>query len=358
VAEPELSVVISTYERPTELARVLEGYTLQTFKDFEVVVADDGSGPETKAVVDRYVSRLRLVHARHEHEGFRAAAARNMGVRASSGKWIVFADGDCVPFPDFLEEHARAREARSFLAGERYLLEEDEARAVTLEAISAKAAYVSAPEREKTRLRSLARKNAFYRFTRLKPDRPKLLTSNCSLARATFLAVNGLDERYRGWGREDDDLRRRLVRGGFSPASVVGKANVLHLWHPPVASFKGTVRQGPNEPYFQRGFFLSKCRVGIGRRPLEDVSFALTSNDASLAAAAADMVLRRAPINGGPVEVELLLDPGSGAPPRFQREAEVRILVTKDPGAPRAKGAHLVLPLDLSAVAKTLDETL
>jgi len=69
---PKISVIISTYERPTELARVLEGYTLQTFHDFEVVVADDGSGPETKAVCDRYASRLKLVHARHEHDGFRA----------------------------------------------------------------------------------------------------------------------------------------------------------------------------------------------------------------------------------------------------------------------------------------------
>jgi glycosyltransferase involved in cell wall biosynthesis len=352
----DISVIVSTYERASELERVLEGYTLQTFEDFEVVVADDGSGPETKAVCDRYLSRLNLVHARHEHDGFRAAAARNMGVRASKGAWIVFADGDCVPFPDYLEKHAASRDAASFLAGERYMLEQDEAQAVTVSSIASRDAFVKAPARERKRLKSLATKNAFYRFTGLKPERPKLLTSNCSLARSAFVAVNGLDERYRGWGREDDDLRRRLVKRGFRPRSVVGAANLLHLWHPPVASFKGTVRAGPNEPYFQRGFFLSRCRVGLEKRPLESVAFAVTSNDPGLLAAARDTILRGAKEPAeGPVEVELALDSGQGAPPRFERESEVRVLLAREA---RTKGAHLVLPLDLPAAQRVVDETL
>lgn len=306
-------MIVSTYERPSELARVLEGYTRQTFRDFEVVVADDGSGPETKAVVDRYASRLALVHARHEHQGFRAAAARNMGVRASSGKWIVFADGDCVPFPDFIEQHVRARDPRAFLAGDRYLLERDEAALVTVASIASGEAFANAPAREKKRLKTLALKNGFYRLTGLKPERPKLLTSNCSLARDAFFAVNGLDERFQGWGREDDDLRRRLVRKGYLPKSVVGRANLLHLWHPPVASFKGTVRAGPNEPYFQRGFFLARCRHGLVERPLDEL-------------------LAR--------EVEVVDGTGSFA----RAEAEVRVLLTDDPGDPRARTAHVVLP--------------
>ncbi|MEZ0229362.1 MAG: glycosyltransferase [Planctomycetota bacterium] len=329
---PALSVIISTYERPTELARVLEGYTLQTFRDFEVVVADDGSGPETKTVCDAYAARLKLVHARHEHDGFRAAAVRNLGVRASSGDWLVFADGDCVPFPDYLEQHAQAREESAFLAGERFLLEQEEAREVTVAAIASRSAFEKAPARERKRLRSLAAKNAFYRFTGLKPERPKLFTSNCSVSRKAFFAVNGLDERFRGWGREDDDLRRRLVRAGLAPRSVVQRANVLHLWHPPVASFKVTVRAGPNEPYFQRGFFLARCRTGLVRRPIEEVSFEK--------------------------EVELIEDPGTGPPPRFVKDAEVRVLLAKDPAAPRVKGAHVVLPLGREQAMQTLDELL
>lgn len=346
---PEISVIVSTYDRPSELARVLEGYRLQTFRDFEVVVADDGSAQPTLDVVAHYskLPDLKLLHARHEHDGFRAAAARNMGVRASSGKWIVFADGDCVPFPDFLAEHAKARDAGSFLAGDRYLLEEDEARAVTVEAVASQAAFAAAPEREKARLRSLARKNAFYRVTRLKPERPKLLTANASVSRESFLAVNGLDERFRGWGREDDDLRRRLVRLGTRPRSVVGRANLLHLWHPPVASFKGRVRAGPNEPYFQRGFFLARCRQGLVRRSLAQVAFAVTSPDAALTRAARLALVGESP-EPAPrdrVEVEVVVDPqGTAPPPRFTRDAEVRVLV--QPGAPataRVGNAHVLL---------------
>jgi glycosyltransferase involved in cell wall biosynthesis len=349
---PEISVIVSTFERPTELARVLEGYRHQSFHEFEVVVADDGSGPATAEVIESYrtlLGKIPLVHARHEHDGFRAAAARNMGVRASSGRWLVFADGDCVPFPDFLAEHARARDEACFLAGDRYLLEEDEARAVTVESVRSGAAFANAPTREKRRLRNLAAKNALYGWTRLKPDRPKLLTSNVSLSREAFFSVNGLDERFRGWGREDDDLRRRLVRRGARPRSVVGRANLLHLWHPPVASFKGRVRHGPNEPYFQRGFLLARCRAGLERRPLASVAFAIVSTDAALAAAVRRAIRgeggAREPLPDDAVEVELLVDPqGSSPVPHFRRDAEVRVVV--QPGPPetmRVARAHVLL---------------
>ncbi len=365
MSAPELSVVVSTYERPSELARVLEGFRRQTFRDFEVVVADDGSGPATREAIEKHRDGIRVVHERHEHDGFRAAAARNMGVRASSGKWILFCDGDCVPFPDYLEQVVRARETGRFLAGDRYLLERDEAERVTVDSIRSGQAYAEAPEREKKRLRSLARKNAFYRFTGLKPERPKLLTANAGVAREDLLRVNGLDERFRGWGREDDDLRRRLVRSGLRPKSVVGQANLLHLWHPPVASFKGTVRAGPNEPYFQRGFFLARCRMGLEKRPLETVSMAIGGTDELSRVLRSE--LRAAAPEKGPVEVELLVDGGAGAPPRWTREAEVRVLVHA--GSVRTSGAHLVIgPPELGAPAlagsafpalvKKLDETL
>jgi glycosyltransferase involved in cell wall biosynthesis len=349
----EVSIVISTYERPTELARVLEGFKLQTFRDFEVVVADDGSGPETKAAIDRHRDGIRVIHERHEHDGFRAAAARNMGVRASSGKWIVFVDGDCVPFPDYLENVVRSRDAGHFLTGERYLLEKDEAERVTVETVASRRAFDEAPAREKKRLRSLALKNSFYAFTGLKPERPKLLTANCGVAREDLVRVNGLDERFRGWGREDDDLRRRLVRLGIRPKSTVGRANLLHLWHPPVASFKGTVRAGPNEPYFHRGFFLARCRLGLERRPLESVSIAVTGAGAEQVAGA----LRLAPPPPGPVEVELALDAG-GPPPRWTRASEVRVLVRQPGTPPREKtDAHVVVEGG-EGLAKALDEVL
>src|SRR5262245_17841381 len=104
---PRVSVIVSTYNRPRALQLVLEGYARSTFRDFEVVIADDGSTDETVQVVEHFARRspfpLRRVY--QAHRGFRLAAARNLAVRSAAGEILLFTDGDCIPFPDCLEPH-------------------------------------------------------------------------------------------------------------------------------------------------------------------------------------------------------------------------------------------------------------
>ena len=121
-----ISVIVSTYERPDALAAALRGLSRQSDRRFEVVVADDGSGPATAAVIGQWKATLGvpLIHVRHEHSGFRAAEIRNRAIVASSGGYCVFLDGDCIPRADFVAQHRRLAEPGWFVAGNRILLSE------------------------------------------------------------------------------------------------------------------------------------------------------------------------------------------------------------------------------------------
>lgn len=109
---PLISIIVSTYERPDALEAVIRGLSKQSNLHFEIVIADDGSGPETARVVSSWRVRWhsRLAHVWQPDAGFRLAGVRNRAVVASSGEYLVFLDGDCIPRRDFVAEHRRLAE--------------------------------------------------------------------------------------------------------------------------------------------------------------------------------------------------------------------------------------------------------
>ncbi len=273
-----LSVIVSTYNRAPALRLVLEGILCQAqgAGDFEVIVADDGSGPDTAAVVEAFRARapFRVEHVWQENRGFRAARVRNLGAKAARGTRILFLDGDCVPLPGFLAAHRpRPRHEHHVFIGDRMVLDREPSATLTAEAIASGGLGAALPGVERRRLRWRAIKTGFYLFFP-HSHRPRLVTANLSLPRAVFEDVNGLDERFTGWGLEDDDLRRRLRRRGHRFRNVLRQAEVCHLWHEPVPSFPGRVRDGVNQEYFRRGYFLARCRHGLRARPLAECRIA------------------------------------------------------------------------------------
>ena len=243
-AGPRASVIVTTYNRPDALRAVLEGLAAQTCQDFECVVADDGSGPATRAVVDAMSERLpdgRLKHVWQEHLGFRAAAIRNRAIEASGGQWVICLDGDCVPRARFIEGHLRAARADAITRGSRVLCGESLTREM-LAGGPALHALSDAELREhhakgrinrvdaaaggwRDALRSLA---GTLRLEGWKSVR----TCNMLAPRTAIDAVGGFDERYTGWGYEDSDLVVRLMRQGLHIRRGPADTAVLHLWHP------------------------------------------------------------------------------------------------------------------------------
>lgn len=234
-----IAVLVTTYNRPDALAAVLAGYAAQRGARFDVIVADDGSTGETRHLLEELEPRLpfALSHVWHEDQGFRAAAIRNRALAASDADYIVFTDGDCVPTPDFVAQHARLAERGWFVAGNRVLLSSGFTRRVLggrlaihewtylrwLRAwlrgdINRFAPLVTLPD-------AGFRKAAAGRWEGVK-------TCNLGAWRADLMRVNGLDESYSGWGLEDSDLVIRLLHAGVKHKSARFAAPLFHLWHP------------------------------------------------------------------------------------------------------------------------------
>jgi glycosyltransferase involved in cell wall biosynthesis len=234
-----ISVVVTTYNREDALEAVLRGLSRQTDRSFEIVVADDGSGPQTAHVIEAWSERfpVAIKHVWHADEGFRGGEIRNRGIRASAGRLCIFLDGDCVPRADFIAEHRRLAEPGWFVAGNRILL----SRELTQDVLA------RAREIENWSLGALVRERLRGRINRVIPALRLPLgplrrvrraewrgaqTCNLAVARADLDAVDGFDGVYTGWGLEDSDLVLRLLHAGVRRKEGWCATDVLHLWHP------------------------------------------------------------------------------------------------------------------------------
>jgi len=233
-----LAVILTTYNRPDALAAVLEGYLAQARLDFELIVGDDGSGDETRRVIEDYArcAPFALRHVWQEDRGFRPGAARNRALAVTSADYVVFSDGDCVPPAQFVSRHRALAEPGYFVAGNRILLSEG----FTAEVLRARmpvhgwshAQWVRAWIKGDVNrlLPLLALPDGAFR--KREPARWEgVKTCNVAAWRADLERVNGFDESYSGWGLEDSDLVIRLTHAGVKHKSARFAAPVFHLWH-------------------------------------------------------------------------------------------------------------------------------
>jgi glycosyltransferase involved in cell wall biosynthesis len=238
-AVPELiSVIVTTYNREDALDAVLAALSRQSDRHFEVVIADDGSGPSTAAVVEGWRSRLGvpLSHVWQADRGFRAAEIRNRALLVSHGGYCVFLDGDCLARPDFVATHRRLAEPGWFVTGNRILLASDLTSAVLREHLQPQT-WSAAEWIRQRRVGGVNRLSAMLRLPlgplrRLTASRWRGARS-CNLAvwRSDLDRVDGFDAGYLGWGREDSDLLVRLLHAGVRRKDGRFATGVIHLWH-------------------------------------------------------------------------------------------------------------------------------
>ena len=234
-----ISIIVTTYNRPDALDAVLRGLARQSDKDFEVIIADDGSASETAALLQSWQGRLQqpLKHIWQEHRGFRAAEIRNRAILASSGAYCIFLDGDCIPRSDFVLEHRELAEIGWFVVGNRVLMSKrltDQALRQHLEpelwtfAEACRARFNGDINRIAPLLQA--------KLGPVRKIRPQYWwgARSCNLAvwRADIEQVDGFDGSYVGWGLEDSDLLIRLLRAGVNRKDGRFSTGVLHLWHP------------------------------------------------------------------------------------------------------------------------------
>jgi glycosyltransferase involved in cell wall biosynthesis len=233
-----ISVIVTTYDRVDALDAVLRSLAGQGDRQFEVVVADDGSGPETARLVERRRSQsgVPIAHVRHERRGFRAAEIRNRAIRECRGDYCIFLDGDCLVRPDFVAQHRRLAERGWLVAGNRALL----SAALTRAALRQKLALEQWDLADWIGQRLMGGLNRLAPLLQLplgplRKSRPHAWQGarSCNLAvwRSDLDRVDGFDARFSGWGREDSDLLIRLLRAGVRRKDGTFATGVLHLWH-------------------------------------------------------------------------------------------------------------------------------
>ncbi len=231
---PSASLIVSTYNWPAALDLALESALRQRVRPAQVLVADDGSGPATRALVERFAERfvavgVPLVHAWQEDRGFRKARVMNQAFAAATGDYLLTVDGDVVLHPDFVRSHLRFARRGTFVQGGRVLLSE----ARTRRALERRELRFSPYERG---IRNRANAISAPWLAPLVPQSAEQLAGargvNLAMWRDDMEAVNGYDERFEGWGREDSELTARLLAYGLRRRRLRFGGIVYHLWHP------------------------------------------------------------------------------------------------------------------------------
>ena len=233
-----MSFVVLTYNRVDALVQVLRSLANQCHEMHEIVVADDGSS--TMAVESMMMNLPRfscpVKHVWHPDTGFTASTARNLGAINSSGDYLVFLDGDCIPNPNFVEAHEALATVGCFVNGSRVLLSEKLTRQVVSDEVTIMEAGLT--DWLRWRLRGDVNKLAHLLYWPAAPMRveqrfrwKKIRSCNFALWRDDYILVNGFDESFEGWGHEDADLVLRLHNAGLHRKSGFCSTEVYHLWH-------------------------------------------------------------------------------------------------------------------------------
>lgn len=234
-----ISVIVATYNRADALDACLRGFSRQSDRDFELIVADDGSRADTAELVASWKTRLDvpLTHVWHEDNGFRLAEIRNRAILESRGANCVFIDGDCIPCRDYVAAHRALSEPGWFVAGNRALLSGPFTEKVLRDHLEPEqwsaGQWVSARWRgDVNRLAPMLRL-PLGPLRKLQPAAWRSARGgNLAIRRDDLDRVDGFDAAFSGWGREDSDIVLRLMRAGVRRKDGRFAAGVLHLWHP------------------------------------------------------------------------------------------------------------------------------
>lgn len=240
-SKPLATVIMSTYNQPRHLELALAGLQIQTEKNFELQIADDGSTSETSDVIEKYMERtpFQIVHSWQQDLGYRKTKILNEAIRKSKADYFIFIDGDCVPHKDFVKNHLKYRQKGFYLAGRRVDLGPKYSETLTSEMVLRgdlnrfNVGVILSNIEKDTQYwhRSIPVYNSLLRNL-LKMDRiDDMKGCNFSIDRESLFKVNGFDEDYEGYAREDTDLELRLQFLGLKIKSLKGLAIQYHVWH-------------------------------------------------------------------------------------------------------------------------------
>jgi glycosyltransferase involved in cell wall biosynthesis len=226
----KISLIIATYNKPEYLFHCLKSITeLNEFPE-EIIVADDGSGEETTMLIDEFIAQLpvSLIHVRQEDDGYRLARSRNNGLLKSTGDYLIFIDDDLILHPKFITDHRNYAEKGCFYCGTRVRLGPMKTAAI----MENHRNIVSCWEGDlQSRLNTI--RIPFLHKIITGPSYTYKRLRGCHMAfwKDDMIKINGFDERYTSWGREDSDIAVRMMHAGFKRINLKWAAICYHLHH-------------------------------------------------------------------------------------------------------------------------------
>lgn len=233
-----ISIIVSTYNSPEWLKKVILGFSVQTYKHFELVIADDGSTGETADLIQEFQKQMNfpIVHVWHPDNGFQKTIILNKAIVQTSTDYIIMTDGDCIPRKDFVEVHERLRRPNVFLSGGYHKLPLKLSNLISKDDIlsgncfSIKWLLKNGMKRsfKNNKLNSYHFKSTFLNF--ITPTNPSWNGHNASAWKKDILAVNGFDERME-YGGEDRELGERLINKGIKGIQIRYSTTCIHLDH-------------------------------------------------------------------------------------------------------------------------------
>ena len=257
---PSATVVVAAYNQPHELALVLAALSAQTDPNFDVVIADDGSDPPAERELGAFAAELpfALDWTWQEDAGFRKMRAQNRAALRRTSELLLFLDGDCVPYRNWVATYRRFARPGEFLVGGYIFLSEEETLGLTPDAVRAGAHERPLDPATWWRLHSADWRNRLYAGRRR--NRPRIRGGNFAVARDLFERVDGFDEALAGYGKEDSELRNRMRNAGARGISLWTRALSCHLSK---RVFPSAPRPQTPRDLYDESFQRIRARVGL-----------------------------------------------------------------------------------------------
>ena len=234
-----ISVLLATYNWPEALQKCLESLANQSDTDFEIIIADDGSGPLTQSLIERIKPNhpAPILHLWQEDRGFRKTTILNLAIKEARGNYLVFLDGDCIVQPDFIARHRQLAQKGHLVTGSRVLLSEQ----LTKEILALPAWSFVQFKAHLLQYRLTGGINKYWPIVMKLGDGVWRLykkfvwrrIKGCNMAcwSKDAKAIGGFDEEMTGWGHEDADFVFRLQHSGIVRKSGSWSTEVFHLFH-------------------------------------------------------------------------------------------------------------------------------
>lgn len=224
----KVSLIITTYNWPEALYLSIISALHQTRFPDEIIIADDGSNDRTKQIILSIQSDIPLIHSWQEDDGFRAASSRNKAITKASGEYIIAIDGDMILEKHFIEDHLSCAQEGCYLQGSRVLLTAQKSK----EVLAQKRYRISLFEADLQNRTNAFRIPLLSRIICKENQKTRGIRScNFSMFKKDILAVNGFNEDFVGWGREDSEFVQRLYHAGVKRKNLKFRAIQYHLYH-------------------------------------------------------------------------------------------------------------------------------